>query len=177
MAANLVQDPETEKCSYFVLKIVEVATFYCHIWPFSRFFWRWFPVFLVQILCEILLLLELAPIRTSPAVPLCFFFISTTCKINFWTQVSWNVTLWMGQTGIRKCMLTAYRFLEFPSMRTGEMMRVSLPCSIGLSFSLFSRGNSFYYRSVRVAERLALPTSDHRVAGSNPAGGEILPEP
>ena len=32
-------------------------------------------------------------------------------------------------------------------------------------------------RSVRVAERLALPTSDHRVAGSNPAGGEILPEP
>ena len=32
-------------------------------------------------------------------------------------------------------------------------------------------------RSVRVAERLAPPTSDHRVAGSNPAGGEILPEP
>ena len=31
--------------------------------------------------------------------------------------------------------------------------------------------------SVRVAERLALPTSDHRVAGSNPTGGEILPEP
>ena len=28
-----------------------------------------------------------------------------------------------------------------------------------------------------VAERLALPTSDHGVAGSNPAGGEILPEP
>ena len=33
------------------------------------------------------------------------------------------------------------------------------------------------YRSVRVAERLALPTSDHGVAGSNPAGGEILPDP
>ena len=31
--------------------------------------------------------------------------------------------------------------------------------------------------SVRVAERLALPTSDHGVAGSNPAGGEFLPEP
>ena len=31
-------------------------------------------------------------------------------------------------------------------------------------------------RSVRVAERLALPTSDHAVAGSNPAGGEILSE-
>ena len=30
---------------------------------------------------------------------------------------------------------------------------------------------------MRVAERLALLTSDHGVAGSNPAGGEILPEP
>ena len=30
---------------------------------------------------------------------------------------------------------------------------------------------------VRVAERLTLPTSVHGVAGSNPAGGEILPEP
>ena len=28
-----------------------------------------------------------------------------------------------------------------------------------------------------MAERLALPTSDHGVAGSNPAGGEILPKP
>ena len=28
-----------------------------------------------------------------------------------------------------------------------------------------------------MAERLALPTSDHGVAGSNPAGDEILPEP
>ena len=35
----------------------------------------------------------------------------------------------------------------------------------------------FQTRSVRVAERLALPTSDHGVVGSNPAGGEILPEP
>ena len=34
-----------------------------------------------------------------------------------------------------------------------------------------------FHRSVRVAERLALPTSDHGVTGSNPAGGEILPEP
>ena len=33
------------------------------------------------------------------------------------------------------------------------------------------------YGSVRVAERLALPTSDHGVAGSNPAGGKFLPEP
>ena len=28
-----------------------------------------------------------------------------------------------------------------------------------------------------MAELLVLPTSDHGVAGSNPAGGEILPEP
>ena len=35
----------------------------------------------------------------------------------------------------------------------------------------------FLYRSVRVTERLALPTSDQGVAGSNPVGGEILPEP
>ena len=28
-----------------------------------------------------------------------------------------------------------------------------------------------------MAERLALPTLDHGVAGSNPTGGEILPEP
>ena len=28
-----------------------------------------------------------------------------------------------------------------------------------------------------MAERLALPTWDHGVVGSNPAGGEILPEP
>ena len=69
MAGNLVQDPKIEKCSYFVLTTVEVATFYCRIRPFSRFFWRWFPVFLVQILCEILPVLDLAPVRTSPAVP------------------------------------------------------------------------------------------------------------
>ena len=39
--------------------------------------------------------------------------------------------------------------------------------------------DKFNYISVRVrvAERLALPTSDHGVAGSNPAGSEILPEP
>ena len=32
-------------------------------------------------------------------------------------------------------------------------------------------------RSVRVAKRLALLTSDHGVTGSNPTGGEILHEP
>ena len=34
----------------------------------------------------------------------------------------------------------------------------------------------FAIRSVRLAEWVALPTSDHWVAGSNPTGGEILPE-
>ena len=38
-------------------------------------------------------------------------------------------------------------------------------------------GISCNLRSVRVTEGLALPTSDYGVAGSNPAGGEILPEP
>ena len=48
----------------------------------------------------------------------------------------------------------------------------------GVSFPWMSKTFPIdLYRSVRVAERLALPTSDHGVAGSNPAGGEILPEP
>ena len=84
MAGNLVQDPKTEKCSYFVLKTVEVATFYCHIWPFSRFFRRWFPVFFVQILSEILPLLELAPVRTSPAVPYILVYLD---KIHWTTRL------------------------------------------------------------------------------------------
>ena len=49
-----------------------------------------------------------------------------------------------------------------------------------LSYYFFDNPESFdpvLIRSVRVAERLALPTSGHGVAGSNPAGGEILPEP
>ena len=36
---------------------------------------------------------------------------------------------------------------------------------------------SFISIDVRVAERLVLPTSVHGFADSNPAGGEILPEP
>ena len=36
---------------------------------------------------------------------------------------------------------------------------------------------TLFSRRVSVAERLALLTSVHGVAGSNPAGGEILPEP
>ena len=49
---------------------------------------------------------------------------------------------------------------------------------VHFSFNYFTlNGGSLVFWSVRVAERLALPTSDHGVAGSNPAGGEILPEP
>ena len=46
-----------------------------------------------------------------------------------------------------------------------------------IPYHLYSGCIFLYIWSVRVAERLALPTSDHGVAGSNPAGGEILPEP
>ena len=45
------------------------------------------------------------------------------------------------------------------------------------SFSYLKLPLFSYCWSVRVAERLALPTSGHGVAGSNPAGGEILPVP
>ena len=45
------------------------------------------------------------------------------------------------------------------------------------SHVLMETSSLFTCRSVRVAERLALLTSDHGVAGSNSAGGEILPEP
>ena len=51
------------------------------------------------------------------------------------------------------------------------------PCNTSVCWSRFcwflSCSGSFHI----VAERLALPTSDHGVAGSNPAGGDILPEP
>ena len=47
-------------------------------------------------------------------------------------------------------------------------------CTVHLMTSLV---DSMIPRSICVAERLALPTSDHGVTGSNPAGGEILPEP
>ena len=34
-----------------------------------------------------------------------------------------------------------------------------------------------HFRSISMAEQLVLPTSDHGVVGSNPAGGKIFPEP
>ena len=69
MVGNLVQDAKTEKCSYFVLKPLKLLLFTVAYDPFLGSFEDEFPVFLVQILCEILPLLELAPVRTSPAVP------------------------------------------------------------------------------------------------------------
>ena len=50
-------------------------------------------------------------------------------------------------------------------------------CGSSWTFLFTFCSNSIYLWSVRVAERLALPTSVHGVAGSNPARGEILPEP
>ena len=49
-------------------------------------------------------------------------------------------------------------------------------CAVQTGNSI-TRDNCSASQGVRVAERLALPTSDHGVAGSKPAGGEILPEP
>ena len=51
------------------------------------------------------------------------------------------------------------------------------PCSKVLYHIIGFVVLSMFNGSVRVAERLALLTSDQGVAGSNPAGGEILPEP
>ena len=53
-----------------------------------------------------------------------------------------------------------------------DMQNLSNMITITVTVTLF-----YVDRSVRVAERLALPTSVHGVAGSNPAGGEILSEP
>ena len=65
------------------------------------------------------------------------------------------------------------------------MFHVTWPCLVfypNISIRLLgdsagSLSSPYKNWSVRMAERLTLPTSDHRVAGSNPAGGEILPKP
>ena len=57
-------------------------------------------------------------------------------------------------------------------MNFNPLIKLLLFVPQGEDLSFFS-----FVRSVRVAERFAIPTSDHGVAGSNPAGGEILPEP
>ena len=74
------------------------------------------------------------------------------------------VTLWYCRNVRFVCVCVRCLFKSF---RKSEGLYIQ-----SVSCTTFS-----YIRSVRVAERLALPTSDHGVAGSNPAGGEILPEP
>ena len=60
-----------------------------------------------------------------------------------------------------------------PGQSTGKVMKYRyfqiMFCQTG--------GSNPRHRNVRVAERLALQNSVYGVAGSNPAGGEILPEP
>ena len=62
-------------------------------------------------------------------------------------------------------------------MNLGPNHPVSISLNVFSSITADFNLSSALRRSVRVAERLALPTSDHGVTGSNPAGGEILPEP
>ena len=68
-------------------------------------------------------------------------------------------------------ILTKYILIYF------SMFVSSVCLPPGLTMPSSSGMTIYQNRSVRVAERLALPTSDHGVAGSNLAGGEILPEP
>ena len=53
---------------------------------------------------------------------------------------------------------------------------LSFPIYIGLQIYIIFGNIPSNGRSVRVAERLALPISVHGVASLNPAGGEILPK-
>ena len=89
-----------------------------------------------------------------------------------------GISMW--HTGARKCCLIPGGVRWLSCMISGCHFYVSF-CDKRyelVSFRGAEPNNSWLQiRSVRMAERLALPTSDHRVAGSNPAGGEILPEP
>ena len=66
---------------------------------------------------------------------------------------------------------------KFPKTFAGKVLRTEINAIIHYVKSEQKDRTAHQERSVRVAERLALPTSDHGVTGSNPAGGEILPEP
>ena len=56
-------------------------------------------------------------------------------------------------------------------------LQVSCPCSLNHNCKISYTFLAHLSWSVRVAERLVLPTSVHGVAGSNPARGEIFPKP
>ena len=70
--------------------------------------------------------------------------------------------------------LISFGSVKMNRSTTTQYQNRRFECSI---LQCLVESNFYFWRSVRVAERLALPTSDHGVAGSNPAGGEILPEP
>ena len=73
---------------------------------------------------------------------------------------------------ISKCFIGLFLFL---SLFITFFQKIN-----ALEISSFSQLENFPRQfiliCVRVAERLVLPTSDHGVADSNPAGGQILPE-
>ena len=65
----------------------------------------------------------------------------------------------------------------FCKYTAGKKLSICLHCVLFSKLHVLRKAEKFLnIWSVRVAVRLALPTSDHGVAGSNPAGGEILPE-
>ena len=81
----------------------------------------------------------------------------------------------MGDKGVQVSVRLYVRPFVRPSVRPG---RLSVRPSTVFYRSFWNFADVFFMVwSVRVAKRLALPTSDHGVAGLNPAGGEILPEP
>ena len=73
-----------------------------------------------------------------------------------------------------------YCLMRLKSRTAGEGLMITghLKCICTSCFCYFWKtGSPSHNWSIRVAERLALPTSDQGVMGSNPAGGEILPKP
>ena len=77
---------------------------------------------------------------------------------------------------IRDFQAKFWQLLFFPACIT--CTSIWLHSTYRLSINLMAcQVSCIFGRSFRVAERLALPTSDHGVTGLNPAGGEILSEP
>ena len=81
---------------------------------------------------------------------------------------------------VLQCILCIHVLKSSKSCFYAEGSRITKVCALELDIhehACIDLHIHLWHRSVRVAERLALPTSDHGVAGSNPAGGKILPEP
>ena len=90
-----------------------------------------------------------------------YFFIFLSLQFS---ALKFLVTLFSGTMRCRRLKLGTH-------VDSGQMYHLFWTQAAAAYSSLYS------FRSVRVAERLGLPTSVHEVPGSNPAGGEILPEP